>query len=165
MLDKNHSFNIRPCDITKAAGLAKSSFYLHYRSVADLIETNEQRILSAVSKIIETEGFCSLSIETKWRNILIELYKHRVFLGIMMKARNIELSEMILDCIEKSVIICSQNQSIMNPYLLKLTKECIITELDLWKDEGFSIDEISAHAHRLAGIAACAPRIFWQISG
>ena len=88
-----------------------------------------------------------------------------MFLGIMMKARNSELSEMILDCIEKSVIICSQNQHIMNPYLLKLTKECIITELDLWKDEGFSVDEIPTHARRLASIAACAPRVFWQITG
>jgi hypothetical protein len=83
----------------------------------------------------------------------------------MLKARNVELAEMVLDCIEKSVIVCSQNQSIINPYLLKLTKECIITELDIWRNEKFSIDEIPTHAHHLASIAACAPRIFWQISG
>lgn len=165
LLGENHSFNIRPGDITKKAGLAKSSFYIHYRSVPDLIEVNEQKVLNSVTEAIGVNGFDILSPETKWRNILMNLYKYHEILGIMMKARNYELSEKILDKIEKNVIICPQNQKIMNDNLMNITRKCLMSELDLWSNEDFDVDEISSHAHRLAYISTCAPRFFWQIFG
>jgi hypothetical protein len=58
-----------------------------------------------------------------------------------------------------------KNQKIMNDNLMNITRKCLMSELDLWSNEDFNVDEIPSHAHRLAYISTCAPRFFWQIFG
>ena len=85
----------------------------------------------------------------------MNLYKYHEILGIMMKARNYELSEKILDKIEKNVIICPQNQKIMNDNLMNITRKCLMSELDLWSNEDFNVDEIGNHILKGINLKDC----------
>ena len=164
LLENRRSFNIRAIDITREAGLAKSSFYIHYSSVKNLIEVNEKKILNAVEKVINSQGFEKMTIESRWRNILLALYRYHEFLDITIKAGNTNLMHKILN-MTKDITIFPQNARILNDELIKVTNQCIISVLERWQKDNFSIDSIPIHAHSIACISASAPRFFWQIFG
>lgn len=160
LLDQNRSANIKVTDITTEAGLAASSFYIHYRSVGDLIEVNEKRILDAVDRTLSSPGFDKLTVQGKWRNILFALYKYHEVLDIMVKTRNIELFEKVFDDIERTVITSQLGNKPLNKDLSHIIKLCLIAELDFWQKEHLSIDYIPVCACHLAFISSCAPRFF-----
>lgn len=163
LLDEKNAYNIRAIDITREAGLAKSSFYAHYKSIGDLVDTNENRVLKGINSVLASPGFEKLTPQGKWRNILLYLYQYREVLDIMIKIGNIKLLEKIFNNIEK-YSNCQSKTTFITKNSAHVTKFCLISELYIWQKESFSIDDIPVIARDLAFISTCAPRFFARLT-
>ncbi|MBP5511875.1 hypothetical protein J6X90_00595 [Candidatus Saccharibacteria bacterium] len=162
ILNENRSFYIRPIDITKEANLAKSSFYIHYSSVQNLIEVNEKKVLNAIERLIQSDRYKRLSSEGKWRNILYCLYQYREYLTVIIKSENIGFQRKLFTLLKDNTPTSRLNWCIKNEKLVNVTIYCLIAVLEMWQKEGFNIDKIAEYAQKLNQISASTPHFFWQ---
>ena len=160
ILNLKRAVSIKVREISRAAGLANSSFYIHYHSLSDLIEKNEKQILSdielEVKKLLKDE---TCSLEKGYRNILFTLYKHKNYLNVIIKASNIEVSTKVMKILRPFITKNWSNYGTkVNDIVFHHLSAVAIAEIILWRKEQFSIDKISLHAHNLALLTNNAPK-------
>ena len=56
-LKEERSINVRTARVSLEAGIALSSFYIHYDSLSDLIIKNEQKLLSELKEYLAKKNY------------------------------------------------------------------------------------------------------------
>ena len=165
VLRRKRSLCIRTLDVSKEASLASSSFYIHHKNLVELIEINEQKILSAVSS--ETKRIMknkNRSLESSYRNILLTLYRHREIISATIESKNIELPVKIIKRLKPLI---TENWTSYgrrtDSFIFYQCSSEIMAEIVFWRSERFSVDEIPRHAHNLAIMTKNAPKNFAPI--
>lgn len=161
LIDKR-SINIKTREVARAAGIACPSFYIHYRSLTDLLDTNEQKILDGldleIRRIMKRKDF---SLERRYSNILFYLYKYRTFLNIMARSKNIEIPLKIIYHL-KPIVIENWNSygEKTDEYIFWHFSAEALVELAIWRNERYALDRIKIHARNLAIFTHSAPANF-----
>ncbi|MDO4967186.1 MAG: hypothetical protein Q4E70_00225 [Candidatus Saccharibacteria bacterium] len=162
VLKEKRSFNIKTREVSREAKLAYSSFYIHHKSLSELVRVYEEAILSDVNlelkKALKTQNY---SLEKSYQNILLALYRHRELLSVIINSRNIELPVKVIKTLKPLIVKDWRSYGRKTDEIIfyQLSAE-IMTEIILWKTERFAVDEISKHAHRLAILTNNAPKQF-----
>lgn len=165
ILKLKRTVSIKVCEISRVAGLAKSSFYIHYRSLSDLIEQNEQKILDnidkEVTKILKDKD---RTLEKSYRNVLLIFRQHKDFLGVAIRSNNVEMLIKVMKIL-KPVVTENWNDygRKTNDAIFRQFSANAIVEISLWKSERFAVDEISKHARNLSALTRAAPKNFTSI--
>lgn len=162
---KQHSpIRIKTCEISKAAGLANSSFYIHYKSLSDLVVKNEAKLLAGLEELLNRQACEQNSLESDFRNILLYLHQYRDYLTVVTHAKNLALPVAALNLL-KTVIErdWSDYGCHTNNCLNRILCAEFIAEFSLWHDEAYSVDTIPEHAHRFAYFTQNTPKFFSQI--
>ncbi|MBR1802241.1 TetR/AcrR family transcriptional regulator [Candidatus Saccharibacteria bacterium] len=164
VLKEKHALGVKTREISREAGLANSSFYIHYKSLSDLIDKNEAKILDAIDHVIDREQKVGSSTETILRNILFVLRKHQDVLDIVIGSENLSLPLKAMAKL-RPLITRSWNSygEKADDAIYRLVEFQFMAEVSIWKSEDFSIDTLSKHASHLAFFSANAPRLFIQI--
>ncbi len=161
LLKEKHSVNIKIREVSKAAGIACSSFYLHYRSINDLIDVQSKRVLDDVRGLVDKLLTEKSSTEKKLLKLLIFLYKRRELLTLIDTTGNINLLAKIMKEIrpisEKGWLKYSNSITVGLKNMLVAE---YIAELRLWSKENYSVNYLEVHAHRLAYFTINTPRFF-----
>ena len=164
VLKKRHYLGLRTSEISRTAGLAGSSFYIHYRSLSDLIDKNQQKILKGLNRIIIQEKRHSGGLESFFRNVLLYLHLHRELLDLVVEVENVQLPLLVTHKIRPIVTRNwnSYGKKIDDRIYLLFEFNCI-AEFSIWRSEKFSIDTLVEHSRRLTYFATNTPRFFAQI--
>ena len=164
VLVETRSVNVKTRQISKAAGIANSSFYIHYHSLTDLIEKNEEKILDGLNLEVRKMARKYCSLEQAYRNILLYLYKHRDFLDIIMKIKNVETPMKILRYIKPLI---DENWERfgdkVSEYIFLQFSFTAMVEFLTWQSERYSLEKIGKHAHNLANLTISAPSYFGKL--
>ena len=162
ILTKKHSINISAREVSRGANLYHTSLYVHYRSLSDLLEKNEQRISGIVDEaILEQKKHSDLSQESRFRHVLIKLIQEQDFLEVLAKSKNSEILGNILVHFKPLITDgWAQYGDDINDALLNIVISNFIAETYLWADEGFTIDAVPRHAHNFAYFSINAPRFY-----
>lgn len=162
VLIDTRSVNVKTRQVARAANMANSSFYIHYRSLTDLINTNEQKILNGldleIRKIMKEPDF---SLERRYYNVLLYLYKYRELLNIMARSKNIETPTKIVTHLKPIVVERwnSYGKNVDEYIFWHFSAEAIV-EFAIWRNERYSLDNLKKHAHNLAFFTNNAPAFF-----
>jgi hypothetical protein len=155
---------IKTCEISKAAGLANSSFYVHYDSLHDLIFKNEAKLLAGLKKLFKKQMKEHNSLETDFKAILLYLYKYRDYLNVVIRAKNVGLPVTILNLLKQIIERDWLDYGYKtNKCLSRLIFAEFIAEFSLWHDEDYSIETIPKHAHHFAYFSKNTQRFFAAI--
>lgn len=157
--------SIKTNEISREAGIANSSFYNHYRSLSDLLERNEKKILEdigqEVRKLLRKKDY---SIEKGYELILLKLYQHRDFLSIIIKIEGSDffqkMSLKLKPFITRKWI--GYGASVDEKIFRQLSAN-ITEEIKIWRSERFSPNKISKHAHNLTTLTNNAQRNYAPI--
>jgi len=161
-LKEERSINVRTARVSLEAGIALSSFYIHYDSLSDLIIKNEQKLLSELKEyLIKKNYYKNLTIEGQYRNILLFLRRYRAFLDVSIKTDNIETLLKIIDLLKPIIKQTWPTYNIsLSSKLYRLVAMEYIFELQLWSAEDYSVVKISEHAHHLCYLSRHAPQFY-----
>ena len=161
ILRDRSSVHIKVKDVASVAGIASSSFYIHYKSLDDVISRNEHRIVNGVTHIIKTELVKNSSPAEIMKKSLYFLYRHRDYLDIVGYSCNVKFSIAVIMCLlpvlEKSWP--KYPEEIRRKLENMLVLECC-AELNLWWNEKFSFNKIAEHAGHLVYISVSTPKIY-----
>ena len=164
LLKDHHSVDIRTSEVVREAGIATSSFYIHYHSLIDIIDKNERLILTGLDKIVSIQMQENSTIEKKLNNILFYLYRYRELLDVICGTHSISSPLNIMNHI-RAIIECGWPNycNTVRQRLYNLIIAEYLAELQLWWQEQFSIDFIPTHAKRLAYFTVNTPRFYAAI--
>ncbi len=161
ILKDNHLITVKTQDISKEAGIATSSFYIHYHSLSDLMIKNEAMITDGLKKLVYAEMRSNTSNERRLNNVLLFLYRHKEFLDITVLSKNVDFSLNIVSCIKPIAEYGwpKYSESIQIGLESIISAE-YVAEINLWRKEHYSIDKISMHAHHMAYFTITAPKFY-----
>lgn len=161
ILRDRSTVHIKVKDVADVAGIAISSFYLHYKSLDDVITKYERKIVSGIARIVKTELTKNSPPIEAMKKALYFLYRHRDYLDIVGYSSNIKFS---IEVISNLVPLLEKPwpkypEDIKRKLENMLTLECC-AELNLWWNEGFSFSKIAEHAGHLVLISITTPKIY-----
>lgn len=165
VLKNNRSFGIKTREVSREAKVANSSFYIHYRSLTNLIEENENKILvnlnTEIKRIMKNKDH---TLESGYRNILLVLYKYRDFLTVIIETENIGTLIKIAKYLKPfTTEKWGSYGEKANKQIFSQFTANFIAEIFFWKRERFSVDEIPYHAHNLTFLTIDAPKTYAKI--
>ena len=161
---RRHHLTISAKEISREAGIASSSFYIHYHSLAELIDKNESKIIDGIKKILRKKNISSDSLEDIFRSVLFFLYKNRDLIEIIIDSECLAIQMKVMDTLRPHITRAwlSYKSEVMDR-LFHLVSFSFVAEISIWKKENFSVDTILRHAHRLAVMSESIPRLFVQL--
>lgn len=161
ILREKNSVQIKVKDVAEVAGIAMSSFYLHYRSLDEVISRNEKKITDYINHFIEIELNKQSSMNDSMSKILYYLYRHREYLDVIGYSCNFKIAINIITCLTPLLKRSWPNYPArINDKLTNiLIMECC-AELNLWWQEGFTFDTIKTHAKNLVYISIATQKVY-----
>ena len=161
---RRHFLGAKATEISHAAGLAESSFYIHYHSLPDLIDKNETKLIKGMKKVVKQARRNDDNLEWAFRNILLYLRSYRDFLGIVAETDNISLPLQIIHPLKHLIVKKWNNYGKeTNDKLFRMFEFMCMADFSVWYSEGFSIKTLMRHSRHLAYLANNTPRFFAQI--
>lgn len=161
VVQKRHAISIRVQDLKEETGLSGSSFYIHYKSLDDLIEINENRFLEDLRKTLATLDQENITSEYFYRQVLLVIYRYRDFFSISFFAKSNHLPILFVAEIKTFTIKDWNDYGLeVNDLIFGQFQASLIKELDFWSAEEFAIDELNKHANVIAQINRSTPLFF-----
>lgn len=160
-MQKQRAINIHVRDLKEETGMAASSFYIHYKSLDDLIEVNENRVLAEVRAMLSEVDQETISVECFYRHILFIIYRYRDFFAICFYSNSATLLALVVDEFESFVMKDWNDYGVeVNACIFGQFQASLIKEIDFWSMENFDIDKLNKHANTIAKINRSMPIIF-----
>ena len=164
ILKDNYSICIRTRDISREAGIALSSFYIHYHSLRELMDKNKERFITGLERVVELQINEDASIERKIRNILFYFYRYRAFLRVVCISRNTEVIDIAISKLKPlNREYMPRYDSYIKKCLYNMLAAEFIAEINLWWHEDFSIKHMPEHARHIAIFIRSTPKIYASI--
>ena len=161
ILREKSSIQVKVKEVSETAGIAMSSFYLHYSSLDEVISKNEQKIADYVNHVVEIELSKNSPAIDSISKILYYLYRHRDYLDVIGYSCNFRFAIKVISCLAPLLERSWPNYPVPIKSRLSnlLIMECC-AELNLWWKEGFSFNTIKTHAKNLVYISTATPKIY-----
>lgn len=140
-LNENYELNsITVTDLIKKAGISRSSFYTHYNSINDLVESIQDETLDVLSSDIT--NFNNIDDIYNYIDKIFEILKNNEYFykSILNSDEAFKFANNIIDKLTDRLLIYFNNKELeVNFY----TYGCAILLIKYSKNEKYSLDDIS----------------------
>lgn len=141
LLNQNYDLNsITVTDLIRKAGISRSSFYTHYNSINDLIESIQNETLEVLSNDISS--FTNIDDIYKYIDKIIDILKENEYFYkyILNSEEALKFANNIIDNLTDILLIYFKNKDLeVNFY----TYGCAILIIKHFRNEKYSLNEIS----------------------
>lgn len=138
--EKNDLNSVTVTDLIKKAGISRSSFYTHYTSINDLVESIQNQTLDVLSSDIT--NFNSIDDIYNYIDKIFEILKNNEFFykSILNSDESLKFANNIIDKLTDRLLIFFNNKELeVNFY----TYGCAILIIKYFRNNKYSLDEIS----------------------
>ena len=138
--EKNDLNSITVTDLIKKAGISRSSFYTHYTSINDLVESIQDETLNVLSN--EITNFNNIDDIYNYIDKIFEILKNNEYFykSILNSDEAFKFANNIIDKLTDRLLIYFNNKELeVNFY----TYGCAILLIKYSKNEKYSLDDIS----------------------
>ena len=138
--EKNDLNSVTVTDLIKKAGISRSSFYTHYTSINDLVESIQNQTLDVLSSDIT--NFNSIDDIYNYIDKIFEILKNNEFFykSILNSDKALKFANNIIDKLTDRLLIFFNNKELeVNFY----TYGCAILIIKYFRNNKYSLDEIS----------------------
>lgn len=140
-LNENYELNsITVTDLIRKAGISRSSFYTHYNSINDLVESIQDETLDVLSSDIS--NFNNINDIYNYIDKIFEILKNNEYFykSILNSDEAFKFANNIIDKLTDRLLIYFNNKELeVNFY----TYGCAILLIKYSKNEKYSLDDIS----------------------
>lgn len=141
LLNQNYDLNsITVTDLIRKAGISRSSFYTHYNSINDLVESIQNETLEVLSNDISS--FTNIDDIYKYIDKIIDILKENEYFYkyILNSEEALKFANNIIDNLTDILLIYFKNKDLeVNFY----TYGCAILIIKHFRNEKYSLNEIS----------------------
>ena len=157
----NHLVNLKLYKALAENGIPRTSFYLHYKSLSELINKNEEFILNGIHLEVDKKLKNNLTLERFYRNVLLFIYKNREKFALAIESKSIHLEMEMMKCI-KPVISEYWNDygESLNRYLFQHLTAAFAGEMRNWHDREYNPADIERRISNLTKLTYLIPRTY-----
>ena len=138
--EKNDLNSITVTDLIKKAGISRSSFYTHYTSINDLVESIQDETLNVLSN--EITNFNNIDDIYNYIDKIFEILKNNEFFykSILNSEEALKFANNIIDKLTDRLLLFFNNKEIeVNFY----TYGCAILIIKHFRNNKYSLDDIN----------------------